>query len=533
MPYRQFGCYLDGHVMDESKTQSTTKKVMRGIYWNLIGKVLTMIVTILVSVVIVRSLGVRNYGTYAFVFTLFFLVAPIWKLGIEDTLNKFIPEFLALGDTNLAKSIIKYGGLIQVTVASLFSIIVYFWIESLTATLGSIGLFPNDPELIPFLRLIGLWIVPNSLSALTGVILVSIFDQKFLNIVVALKNLSTSSFVILVLLLGYGITEIIVVTIIVETFFTIIKLIRTILKFRIPSESTTTHVRSENIRKRLIRYAAIMIALPLVNFIIWKRSENYLIGLFRSLEEVGFYNLAYASSQNMLEKTNQLIGEMGIAAYAEIQVQNFTGLKKACTMHTKFLYLYALPVTLGAFVLAEKFIVFFYTEALLPSVLPFQILLIAFSVGLLGAPMHTALNVLEKNDLILKINVVSAVLLIAFEVFMITQFGLLGVVFAVLVFQIANNGFFFYIIRKYVGGNFIPVKNLAKYMLSGILMVLILLVGNFFFIKEILTFLAFVLIGAGVYLLGLKIVKAFDSEDLNVIRQSDFPLKRFILKFYG
>ena len=533
MPNRQFGNCLEGHVMDESKTQSTTKKVMRGIYWNLIGKVLTMIVTILVSVVIVRSLGVRNYGTYAFVFTLFFLVAPIWKLGIEDTLNKFIPEFLALGDTNLAKSIIKYGGLIQVTVTSLFSIIVYFWIESLTATLGSIGLFPNDPELIPFLRLIGLWIVPNSLSALTGVILVSIFDQKFLNIVVALKNLSTSSFVILVLLLGYGITEIIVITILVETFFTIIKFIRTILKFRFPSESPIKHVRSENIRKRLIRYAAIMIALPLVNFIIWKRSENYLIGLFRSLEEVGFYNLAYASSQNMLEKTNQLIGEMGVAAYAEIQVQSFAGLKKACTMHTKFLYLYALPVALGAIVLAEKFIIFLYTEAMLPSVFPFQILLIAFSVGLLGAPMHTALNVLEKNDLILKINVISAILLIAFEVVMITQFGLLGVVFAVLVFQIANNGVFFYIIRKHVGGNFIPFKNLAKYILSGALMVLILLVGNLFFIKELLTFFVFVLIGTGVYLLGLKLVKAFDSEDLNVIRQSDFPFKNLILKFYG
>ncbi len=519
--------------MSESKTQSTTKKVMTGIYWNLIGKVLTMIVTLLVSVVIVRSLGVRNYGTYAFVFTLFYLVAPIWKLGIEDTLNKFVPEFLALGDSSLAKAIIKYGVLIQLTVAGLFSITVYFWIESLTATLGSIGLFPNDPELIPYLRLISLWIVPNSFSALTGVILVSIFDQKFLNIVVALKNLSTSCFVIAVLLTGFGISEIIIVTILVETFFALVKFIRTVFKFRIPSESANTAVVSKNVRKRLIRYAAIMIAIPLVNFIIWKRSENYLIGLFRSLEEVGFYNLAYSSSQNMLEKTNQLIGEMGIAAYAEVQVQGFSGLNKSCKMHAKFLYLYAVPVAFGALTLAEQFIIIFYTEAMRPSIFPFQILLIAFCVGLLGAPMHTALNVLEKNDLILKINAVSAVALVATQIFLITQFGILGAVFGVLIFQIANNGFFLYITRKYVGGNFLPIKNLAKYILSGALMVLILLVGKFFVITELFTFIAFVLIGAGVYLLGLKLVKAFDSEDLHIIRQSDFPLKKFILKFYG
>jgi hypothetical protein len=64
-------------------------------------------------------------------------------------------------------------------------------------------------------------------------------------------------------------------------------------------------------------------------------------------------------------------------------------------------------------------------------------------------------------------------------------------------------------------------------------MSIILLIGNFFFIKEIFTFVAFVVIGAVVYLLGLKLAKAFDSEDLNAIRQSDFPLKNFILKFYG
>ncbi|MFW9973609.1 MAG: polysaccharide biosynthesis C-terminal domain-containing protein, partial [Candidatus Odinarchaeota archaeon] len=332
---------------------------------------------------------------------------------------------------------------------------------------------------------------------------------------------------------GNGIAEIIIVTILVETLFALVKFIRTIFKFRLPSKSTTAHVKSKNIRKRLIRYAAIMIALPLVNFIIWKRSENYLIGLFRSLEEVGFYNLAYSSSQNMLEKANQLIGEMGIAAYAEVQVKGFSGLKKACTMHAKFLYIYALPIALGGIVLAEKFIIIFYTEAMRSSILPFQILLIAFGVGLLGAPMHTALNVLERNDLILKINTVSAVALVVTQIILITQFGILGAVFGVLIFQIANNGVFFYISYKYVGGNFLPFKNLAKYMLSGLLMALILLIGDFFLIKELFTFMAFVLIGTGVYLLGLKIVKAFDSEDLNVISQSDFPLKNFILKFYG
>ncbi len=154
------------------------RKTFVGILYNFGGKNIGFVLSFIFTILIARHLGPEDYGSYSFYRNTAAFLALFTVLGLDQTMNHFVPRIRQSGNQGQLPSLMRKGivlSLIGIGCVSLFVILVFFIIPVRTG-LG----FEFSPEiLLLFLALL----IAITFSAIMKGVISGMFHQKFLNIV--------------------------------------------------------------------------------------------------------------------------------------------------------------------------------------------------------------------------------------------------------------------------------------------------------------------------------------------------------------
>lgn len=508
------------------KQEHVARKVGRGLTFNFLRTIVSLVTAIAYSIIAVRWLGVDDFGMLIFLDSVFSLLGTLYFFGIPRIATQFIPMLAARKDYPRVRMLIRITQRLVLVSSFVVFLAVFILADQFASVLG-------HPEYGFFIRLMSLRLVPGALLRVTKNILEGVYDQKFLSTSESIFSLSNLGLLVLfVVMLGLGPVGIILLSIISHVSgFTLFQ-----ARLRLSRKSLSYGEVSplgEEMRRRILKYVAPIILLGSLNLII-SQISNIFLGIFKSIGDVTYFDVSYTMADRMLSQIWLIIGTMGLVSLVEIRTIDPTRIRVTISQYVKLVTIYSIPVIFGGFILAEPILFALYGEKMLPAILPFQILIIFIGVSNLFAISIIVMYAFEKTRAILVWQMVRISLLLLLNLLLIPIYGIMGAILALVISSTPPTIAFTYKVMKGLNiGNFIPLRTIGKSVLASSLMYSLLLGLTLMLdARSPFVLVSIILIGFLAYIAGLRLFRAFDETDREMLWRSNVPLKKLIIKFF-
>jgi stage V sporulation protein B len=462
----------------------------------------------LIRVILSRQLGLEELGLFYAVFTFvsFFLVLK--ELGTGYSLRKFIPEFLVRKEYGRIKSSLKFVFSINLGVSLTLALLFILLSEFLTA-----NYFRNELAR-PLLIILSIFFV---IYALYGT-LISVFvgfqrsklysmDMFFINFMVLIGILVFSRFGILAPAIAY------LAAASIGLAFGVFLFLRIFNYFKYKENL------SGMLKKRLFKYGFPLL-LASIGFVVIAQIDTLMLTSFRTLEEVGVYNV-------ILPTAMLLVGLGGSLALALLPfVSEYWASKKyeelinIIKIIYKNAFIIIVPLSLIVFAFSDVILrVLFGAEFVVGSV-ALKILtigMIFFSVATIN---NSILSAIGRPKIVTKIVLFATIFNIFLNLILIPLFGIMG---AAISTSIAY--FLVLVMSSYNIGRFVKIKLplfswLKTFFSGGVFIWIVFFLRNLFDVYNILWFVFVLFLGGVVYLALIFILKIISVDEVkNLIRK--------------
>jgi O-antigen/teichoic acid export membrane protein len=303
--------------------------------------------SLVVSLVIARSLGVQIMGTYSFMIWVAGTIASLSSLGLPDAIAKYVAEYKSSGDHRLAAQIARTIVVVQVLVTGI-------------AVLIGVGIWPVFEKHHVVLILLALaTTIPNALQqTLLGLLEgAQRFDLQVIGTVggaicqiaivtvFALFQSTISGFLIASLLSSMALTGL------------TIYLCRPMLQSAI---STKDQRINSAISKRIFSFSITAYGLWMLNLIVCDKSELFFLRIFKSPAEIAYYSIAFALTAR-LSTAGDSISFVLFPVFITRYVQTGKGgLREVYEKSMRYLQMLMVPICFWGIPIAPRFVTFAY-----------------------------------------------------------------------------------------------------------------------------------------------------------------------------
>jgi O-antigen/teichoic acid export membrane protein len=261
--------------------------------------VISAVVTMVTSIAIARTLGPTKMSYIIFVAFIASVVSSLGSLGIPATTQKYMAEFIGMGDRGTARYIYFRTLYLQIGLATLATIGILFWV---------LGDAAADYKLAAVLVVLSIWPgMVNSISAQANVSM----EEMSANLPASVVSILVFFVAILATVVfkwgvvGYGAS--ILLTRIVDFLWRFFPTLKRVLAWE------TTHVQPPGLYQRMIAFSSQSVASMIVAMIVWDRSEFFLLKhLCTDVRQVTFYSVAFSMAERLLI-TSQVFGSASSA----------------------------------------------------------------------------------------------------------------------------------------------------------------------------------------------------------------------------
>ena len=320
-------------------------------------KVLTILVTIIITMVLSRYYTLDEYGIYSEALLIVTISTSISILGLSDAVNYFYNS----DKTQEAK---------KTYISTIFTIQVFFGgLIGLMIILGrnQISSFFDSPNLASVLIIIAFMPLLNNLLAMTQVLYVSIGKSRVIayrNIVVSILKLISVVFSIIV----FDDIIIVLVAILLTDFFQLLILI---LRFRTYKFGINLLLFDKSILSKILKYS-----IPLAIYI--------LVNTFsREIDKLVIGNLMGTSQLALYTNASKILPfDILTISFALVLIPIITGMisrndygeaAKLFKVYLKFSYITTWILAMGAILLSRELLIFLYSEKYLEALNVFRI----------------------------------------------------------------------------------------------------------------------------------------------------------------
>lgn len=503
------------------------KAVFSGIFYTISGNFFTGILTFLSVIIIARALGPTQFGAFMLLMTIANFIIYFSDVGIVQGLKRYIPEIYAKKQDWAVSKLFFEGAKVRILVAVLSILVLWIFIGPLNQ------LLQLDPYVSPgILLIISLYIIFFSINLLLEVVLLNVYEQKFMNILNVIVNI----FFVIALLLIYLYTDFSLKHVL--TIFLLKNIVMAVMlsiKSRkiIVFNKDIDHSFFYDIRSRFWSFNKILFITFILQYVVAYTSDNYFLAFFLSLQAVAFYSLAYNFSNNVFSillplSLSDMLRATMIRQYKE---HGLTELQKMFRYALKFYTLAMFPIAIGGAILSKELILLFYGReyaAAAPILSAFLLLLPAFKILNL---FSTIIYAFEKQKVILQISLLG-VLNIILNILLIPRFGVFGAV-AATSFTLALITLVLYAYSYKLAKIELPKKSIGKcFFASTIMGILVYLMSNSLNYELLIKVPLIVIVGGGIYFITLVLLRILDKEDVKVLEKLNYPIANKFLKFY-
>jgi len=202
---------------------------------------------------------------------------------------------------------------------------------------------------------------------------------------------------------------------------------------------------------------------------------------------------------------------------SKLFVSDKTTLKTAIEKSSKYLFILALPISVGIFLLADRFILLIYGAEFAYAGIALRILSLYLPLRVISHVTGWTLASIDREPLRTLSAGIALCLNVCLNFIFIPVYGIAGAGIATVISQLLLFNLYFYFVGKYF--HKLPLYDIIlKPCISCIIMILFLLT----FIRVNLFIL--VILSAIIYFVILWILKTFDSEDKNILNNLLKPI---------
>ncbi|MGH9617285.1 MAG: oligosaccharide flippase family protein [Acidobacteriaceae bacterium] len=266
---------------------SNSKTIAKNTGWYGLENAISFIVTIFTSIAIARTLGPSKMGYIIYVFWIASIVASLGGMGIPATTQKYMAEFLGMGDRGTARYIYFRTLFLQIGLATLATGGIVAWVLMDT---------PRPYVLASILVALSIWpSMVNFISAQANVAaedLMANLPASVISIVAFFLAIAGT------VIFNWGVVGVGAAMLVMRTVDFLVRFfpaMRRILAWE------TTHIYPVGLGSRMISFAWQSVASMVAALIVWDRSEFFLLKhLCSDIRQIAFYSVAFSMAERLL-----------------------------------------------------------------------------------------------------------------------------------------------------------------------------------------------------------------------------------------
>ena len=475
-----------------------------------IGKIITPLVTFIITIYIVRKLSIGEFGIYNVLIAAMAYIGLFSSLGLPSIFQRFIPEFHAKKNITKVKKLVLHGSLYRTALAVLLiGIIIIF--SDLSGRLFQID------DWMGYFQLFSLAILFFLETELIGLAMTSLFLHKYYVISNITYVLVRGALLYYLLSRGWALKGLLMGEVGMYGMFLIFLIFFYATRFARKSQEESGNKEDKLPVKRLVKYGSYSYFNEMGVMILNVSTDFFIISAFLGPVAVGIYAFANRVSQ-MLSRLlpHSLLQEVIQPSFFTkyVNSDSKTSLEKMGNLLIKVIAFFAMPMALGIIILGDKVIIYLFDPKYISSLQVLWIVASFLTIRHFQAPLGLILQSLEKVNFLFY-SKIFAVYNLIMDLIVVQFWGITGVAVVTGSAVLFQNIFLYYSIKKHAGItlSFRPLFTVAVNTIP-MAAVLFLLRG---FITGIIPLAVAVILGSLVYLAASFLNKTFLPEERNVI----------------
>lgn len=491
-----------------------SKRFAENVGWLFIGTIASNIVSIAVSIFLIRKLPIGEFGIYS-LFMGSLSMFTIFLVGILNTTRRFIPELIQKNYYSYNKSIILKLFLVSVLITFTVVLIIFFNKEF-------IGKLLNIPNFSLYFSIFIINIFLFIELTFSQDILISLFEQKFLAIV-GVISIITRGILYWSFFSNLTVGLILIIEAISTSIIAVPSLIYVYRKItRLTSESNViiNKEHKKEYKRRIKRFVLLSTASEIGEGGFSQVSDYYFVSAFLGPIAMGLYAFPYKIISSIFNwvpvvKLNNIFKPLFIAQYYEKHEDN-TYLNNMFNFLIKiYILLYGFIVS-GIISYQNLIQVYVFNSKYIETQFLLTIILIFFSIQAFSFPIYMILELKEKIEYTIYAQLFSVFkILSVIFVLQFTNWNLIGVAIATGLANLLRHFYLYLIIKKYHRIHFI-INGLVKSFL-----IIILLALNMYLVSLtdhlILQIFLPSIVGIISFLIFYRILRPFNNAEENIL----------------
>jgi O-antigen/teichoic acid export membrane protein len=480
------------------------KSIVKNTTFEFITEISELGVAFVIGIVLTRGLGTEQYGLYAYALWLLALTAMITNLGLGEMNRRFIPEAIGRQNSTESAGFVQLAFIYKIGVSLIVCIVIFITSSYWARMSGS-----SNNQLVFFL--IALMVLPAALSKALEMIFKG-FQRFDYSLYISLaSNPLRLALTVLLVVLGFGVVAVIMLNIITTTLSVLIGLF--LLHRLIPLRSLFARsLLSRERRNEALKYAFTLMGILVLGYLVSQQAETFFIGLYCSVEDVGFYTLAFKIG-TIMGVFPAAFGYVLLPAITEQFGRGDTEkMKRIYVTAVRYLMMLALPIAVGGIVLADSIITLLYGADYAPTIILFQVVSLPIAITSINSACDAVIRGINRPGFLLVTMVFLAIV------------NILGAAVTNAVIMIFYLPIYIVFLNKKVGVTW-PVRDTLRIIASVAVMGVVVYILHSH-LGLIFSLVVCIPLGAAVYVAAIFSLRVIRKEDVELFRglQNSIPI---------
>ncbi len=456
----------------------------------LISQIISYAFVFLTTLYTARYLGVENFGilSLSIAFTGIFVIFA--DLGLSTLTVREVSR-----DKSLSSKYLVNFGLLKIVLAVLTFFLIFL----------SVNILHYSQEIQLVIYIMSISVIFNSFAGLISSIFQAYEKMEYISIGIIINSIIL--FVGVMVSIYYQLDVLAFATFYAVSNFALLLLYIIICQKKFVSPFLEMDLSF--LRQKLKHALPFGITSVFVTIYYW--IDTIMLSLMVGNEAVGLYNAAYRLILVLLFIPSVLNTAI-FPAMSQFYISSKDSLKDTYKKYFKYMAILGIPLGVGTTILANEIILVIYGVEYTKAVIALQILVWSAVIIFMSGSFARLLEASDKQIVITKITAICAMVNIILNLIIIPNYGYIGASVVTVVTELLAFILGLKIVSALNYGMPISPKLLMKIVLASILMSILIIL----FSKWNLIFL--ILISVFIYFLTLIILKGFDNEDINLIR---------------
>lgn len=496
---------------------ANTASALRNGLWNSLSRIVLGAAQVFGSILIVRSLtSAEAYGVFSYYAWLAGILSTLGVLAFPNSLTKVASELRGANDDHEAQALMRW----------------LFWVLlGINACLGLViaarAWFVPAPVRY-YLLIVALVPLMNVLVRLFSSLLWGYEQYRPISVATSFAGIAQFVLIGVAYFAQWGVSGYLIAVVLSMNVFIPLLLLMSRGRQLIVSALSVPHWPN---RATLVRYfdffkpAALIIVF---DAIVWQRSEVFFLERFSSVEQIGFYSLAFSVIAIFVGLGFALINGYYPAISREYGAGNWVRIRQQVSQVMLLAVIYATPLLFGGWVTIERLTALLYGEKMLPMVDAARVLFFGLVPAVVSGVLGLTIGALSKVWLQVRIGVTLAVLNIVLDVVLIAwlQYGAVGAAVANTSTQLTYAVWLYVVVRE-LSGVSLPWRAIFVVLGIGFLTTFVLPWLILQWLPSVLGLFVAILVSALCYGVGLWFSGLMTTLAARIPQPTSFFLKQF------